>query len=62
MYTYDSFALILQYVEGDMMKLQQIMFEGIADEHKWMGFMYEVTHVIGSGEYRFIYKKSGICN
>ena len=45
-----------------MMKLQQIMFEDIADEHKWMGFMYEVTHVIGSGECKFTFNDNPICN
>ena len=44
------------------MKLQQIMFEDIADEHKWMGFMYEVTHVIGSGECKFTFNDNPICN
>ena len=42
---------MLQYIEGDMVALQQTLFEAISDEHKWAEFMHEVTNVIGSGSY-----------
>ena len=40
----------MQYIDGDMVELQRALFKDIGDERKWMGFMYEVTNVIGSGK------------
>lgn len=50
---------LLQYIEGDMEKLQQALFRNVADGRNWMGFMYEVMHVIGSGSFTRIYIFAG---
>ena len=45
---------LFQYMEEDMLRLQDQLFRGLGRRDDWMSFLHELTRVIGTGELRLI--------